>query len=252
MNPTPYTLNPTSSDRHRSPYTVYECAELGIPFIAASVGGVPDLVHEEDHGEALFEPTVEELAMRMGRALAHGVRPARPRIDAALNERAWVAWHSQVVAAAARARRGRAAEEREKEEAAAAGAAAARPAAGATAAGEAAAAAGPATWKAAAGVGEVRTATAEAGAMRKEDAETPTAIVAEEPPATSDAHLPFMSVVMTHFNRPRLCGQAIQSIRDQDYPPHRMELVLVSSSLRYQPDIQLTTHPAPCVALYTS
>ena len=37
---------------------VYECAELGIPFIAASVGGVPDLVHAEDHEEALFEPTV--------------------------------------------------------------------------------------------------------------------------------------------------------------------------------------------------
>ena len=62
-----------------SPYTVYECAELGIPFIAANVGGVPDLIHTEDHEEALFEPTVEVLAARMGRALAHGVRPARPR-----------------------------------------------------------------------------------------------------------------------------------------------------------------------------
>ena len=76
-----------------------------------SVGGVPDLIHTEDHGEALFEPTVEELAARMGRALARGVRPARPRVDAALNERAWVAWHSQAVVAAAAARSKRAADE---------------------------------------------------------------------------------------------------------------------------------------------
>lgn len=54
---------------------------------------------------------------------------------------------------------------------------------------------------------------------------------------TSDAHLPFMSVVMTHFNRPRLCRQAIQSVRDQDYPPHRMELVLVDDASTH-PDAQ--------------
>jgi glycosyltransferase involved in cell wall biosynthesis len=69
-----------------SPYTVYECAEMGIPFIAARVGGVPDLVLAADHAEALFEPTTDALLGRLVAALTLGVYPARPTLQADLNE----------------------------------------------------------------------------------------------------------------------------------------------------------------------
>lgn len=39
--------------------------------------------------------------------------------------------------------------------------------------------------------------------------------------------LPFVSVVLTHYNRPQLCSLALESIYAQDYPAHRFEVVLV-------------------------
>ena len=65
---------------------MYECAELGIPFIASRVGGVPDLVHPEDHAEALFEPSLDALVGRLVKALSTGVHPVRPRFQANHNE----------------------------------------------------------------------------------------------------------------------------------------------------------------------
>ena len=47
---------------------------------------MPDLVHPEDHAEALFEPNLDALVGRLARALAEGVRPARPAFGANLNE----------------------------------------------------------------------------------------------------------------------------------------------------------------------
>lgn len=39
--------------------------------------------------------------------------------------------------------------------------------------------------------------------------------------------LPFVSVVLTHYNRPQLCSLALESIYAQDYPADRFEVVLV-------------------------
>eukprot|EP00192_Tetraselmis_astigmatica_P010256 CAMPEP_0117676914 /NCGR_PEP_ID=MMETSP0804-20121206/16465_1 /TAXON_ID=1074897 /ORGANISM="Tetraselmis astigmatica, Strain CCMP880" /LENGTH=833 /DNA_ID=CAMNT_0005486161 /DNA_START=169 /DNA_END=2670 /DNA_ORIENTATION=+ len=83
-----------------SPYTVYECAEKGIPFLASDVGGVRDLIHQEDHPLALFSPTTEELVAKLAAALTEGVVNARPRVAAFDNEAIWVAWHSAVASAA--------------------------------------------------------------------------------------------------------------------------------------------------------
>ena len=79
-----------------SPYTIYECAHARIPFIATSVGGIPDLVHHEDHGMALFEPGKEALVDKLVRVLREGIAPARPSIDAKENERVWVEWHQML------------------------------------------------------------------------------------------------------------------------------------------------------------
>ena len=42
-----------------------------------------------------------------------------------------------------------------------------------------------------------------------------------------DEALPFVSVIMTHFNRPDLVRQAIDSVRAQDYPQSRYELIVM-------------------------
>lgn len=39
--------------------------------------------------------------------------------------------------------------------------------------------------------------------------------------------LPFVTVVMTHYNRPDLCTQALESLEKQDYPQDRFEVILV-------------------------
>ncbi|KAK3260739.1 hypothetical protein CYMTET_30320 [Cymbomonas tetramitiformis] len=138
-----------------SPYTVYECAELGIPFIASNVGGVADLLDPRDHAEVLFQPTLDALVARLVSALANGVIPARPKVAANLNELVWQQWHLHVASLAA-------------------------------------------TENAA-----------------KEAAE-----------AAAAAETPFVSVVITHYNRPHLLKFAVESLRNQDYPTDRFEVVL--------------------------
>ena len=139
-----------------SPYTVYECAEKGIPFVASDVGGIRDLLLEEDHDKALFEPEVGSLTLRLAKALSDGVYNARPRVAAYDNEAIWVDWHSHVAAKGAKE-----AEER----------------------------------------------------LRAREA------LELEPP--------FVTVVMTHYNRPRLCTIALESLEKQDYPAGRFEVILV-------------------------
>ena len=62
-----------------SPNTVSECVEHRIPFVATAVGGIPELVAEEDRPCVLCRPTAEDLAQALGRALASkdGVAAAR-------------------------------------------------------------------------------------------------------------------------------------------------------------------------------
>jgi len=63
-----------------SPYAVAECIEHGIPFLAANVGGTPELVAEEDRAHVLHRPNAESFAGALERALASatGIESARP------------------------------------------------------------------------------------------------------------------------------------------------------------------------------
>lgn len=66
----PGTLAVMPSLQENSPNAVYECLEYGIPFIASSVGGVPELIASEDHERVLFEPTAEGVEAALRRALS--------------------------------------------------------------------------------------------------------------------------------------------------------------------------------------
>ncbi len=66
-----------ASPADNSPCTLYEAMAIGIPFIAARTGGIPELVDERDHEEVLFEPRPEALAGRLSQVISGGIVPAR-------------------------------------------------------------------------------------------------------------------------------------------------------------------------------
>ncbi len=61
-----------------SPYTVVECLVEHIPFLASRVGGIPELVHEDDQNNILFEPVPSALSEMLERVLNQGLILARP------------------------------------------------------------------------------------------------------------------------------------------------------------------------------
>ena len=71
-------------------YTVCECLEHRIPFIASNVGGVPELIAPEDHTRVLFEPTPSGVEGALRRMLAaETLRPARPAFHLGASIDAW-------------------------------------------------------------------------------------------------------------------------------------------------------------------
>jgi hypothetical protein len=76
----PGTLTIVPSLLDNAPYTVSECIEHGIPFLAAATGGTPELIAVADQARVLFKPTAPDLANALEVALMRpdGVAPARP------------------------------------------------------------------------------------------------------------------------------------------------------------------------------
>ncbi|MEK0085644.1 glycosyltransferase [Benzoatithermus flavus] len=79
-----------------SPYTVLECLAAGIPFLAAGIGGVPELVAEPDRARTCFVPTPPALARALGAALHDGVAAAGCAFDVAANNRRWLELHEEL------------------------------------------------------------------------------------------------------------------------------------------------------------
>jgi glycosyltransferase involved in cell wall biosynthesis len=98
----PGTLVVMPSLQENSPNTVYECLANGIPFIASAVGGVPELIVEQDRARVLFGPTADALAAVLERVLVEGhvPAPAQPAFDRRASLEGW----SEVVAVQPRAR----------------------------------------------------------------------------------------------------------------------------------------------------
>ena len=82
---------PSISDN--SSLAVRQCLASGVPFLASNIGGIPELVTEEDQAEVLFRPEVPYIGEALERALREGVIAARPAFDSAENETRWQAWH---------------------------------------------------------------------------------------------------------------------------------------------------------------
>ncbi len=64
-----------------SPYAVAECVEHGVPFLAADVGGAPELIVERDRERLLVPPTPDDFAVALARVLSsdNGFAPAASR-----------------------------------------------------------------------------------------------------------------------------------------------------------------------------
>ena len=78
------------------PNTVLECLGAGIPFIASKVGGIPEMIREEDAPGTCFPLRSAALAEGLRKAVVEGKRPARMAVDFRKNESAWIAWHRSV------------------------------------------------------------------------------------------------------------------------------------------------------------
>jgi len=81
------------SPADNSPCTVYEALTLGIPFIAARTGGIPELIAEADHDAVLFDYEPEELRAKLERIVREGIQPARPAQSQDTIRRSWIAAH---------------------------------------------------------------------------------------------------------------------------------------------------------------
>lgn len=79
----PGTVAVMPSLEDNSPNSLYECLELGIPFVASNAGGGGELVAPADHDRVLFEPTAEGVASALRGVLSgrNGFAPARFAFD---------------------------------------------------------------------------------------------------------------------------------------------------------------------------
>jgi glycosyltransferase involved in cell wall biosynthesis/GT2 family glycosyltransferase len=79
-----------------SPYTVLECLTAGIAFLAAGVGGIPELIAAEDRERVCFAPQPQLLADKLAQVLAAPGRPARCGFDVAANHQGWLELHAEL------------------------------------------------------------------------------------------------------------------------------------------------------------
>ena len=87
---------PSRADNH--PYTVLECVAAGIPFLATAVGGIPEMVHQQDNARVLVLPDEVALAGAIRRAVDEGHAAARPARRPEDVEREFLAWHADRLA----------------------------------------------------------------------------------------------------------------------------------------------------------
>ena len=88
-----------------SSMAVMECLHGGIPFVAATTGGTPELVASADHGRALVAPDHIALGERIAELAGRPLRAVRPRWDFGRSREVWSRWHAQCAPFEAAARR---------------------------------------------------------------------------------------------------------------------------------------------------
>jgi glycosyltransferase involved in cell wall biosynthesis/GT2 family glycosyltransferase len=102
----PGVLAVIASLSENSPYTVLECLHHDVRFVAASVGGITELVHPDDAQFCLFPPNPQGLVNCLQNVLTHGapvIRIAQPQSGTREQWRSWFQEIAQQRAAAASA-----------------------------------------------------------------------------------------------------------------------------------------------------
>lgn len=80
-----------------SPCVIYELLRLRLPFIAASTGGIPELIDKSDQSRLLFQPTETALAAKISEVLnSDGWTPGRSRLESSQVEGLWLAWFERL------------------------------------------------------------------------------------------------------------------------------------------------------------
>jgi glycosyltransferase involved in cell wall biosynthesis len=79
-----------------SPYTVLECVAMGIPLLAASTGGIPELVDNEIAAGILFAPNTDALSDSLKRAITQGLQPARLAVLPSATRTQWLGLYSKL------------------------------------------------------------------------------------------------------------------------------------------------------------
>jgi glycosyltransferase involved in cell wall biosynthesis/GT2 family glycosyltransferase len=80
-----------------SPYTVLESLASGLPFIAADVGGVAELINPLDRNDVLFARTPDALADKLIECLTLGARVARSAVGTSTARQRWIDWHDSIL-----------------------------------------------------------------------------------------------------------------------------------------------------------
>jgi glycosyltransferase involved in cell wall biosynthesis len=72
-------------------YTVRECLDLGIPFIASDTAAISELIAPEHRAHVLFQPAAEGIQHALSRALSNGdaLHPAQAAFDTASSSERW-------------------------------------------------------------------------------------------------------------------------------------------------------------------
>ncbi|MDX6575511.1 MAG: hypothetical protein QOE96_1464 [Blastocatellia bacterium] len=83
-----------ASSVDNSPCTVYEALAWGIPFLAARTGGVPELIHQADHDQVLFDCTTDALCKSLLGALDTGGWIAAPSQSQQETRLGWTSFHA--------------------------------------------------------------------------------------------------------------------------------------------------------------
>lgn len=77
-------------------YTVLECLWAGIPFLAAKVGGIPELISSTELERSTFDLSSKDLAEKLILALEEGVPRSSPSFNMTQNEKQWLDWHQHL------------------------------------------------------------------------------------------------------------------------------------------------------------
>jgi len=66
-----------------------------VPFLAADMGGIGELIDAGDHARTLFSPSARGLAAAM-KATLGGASSVKPAVAPAVAEEIWLRWHEEL------------------------------------------------------------------------------------------------------------------------------------------------------------